>query len=339
MAQGKTGVLLLNLGTPKSTKTSDVRKYLREFLMDYRVIDINPIGRWFLINGIIAPFRSPKSAIEYRKLWTPEGSPLLTNGLALKEKVQESLGKEYVVEFAMRYQEPSYKEVLEKFNNKGFTSIVVLPLYPQYASASTGSTIEAINNEISKWPIIPTIKTISNFVDNELFTDAITELGNVHWKSGEYEHVVFSYHGLPERQILKGSCEGYCQLGNCCSTYHNKNYYCYRAQCFETTRRVAAKMGLNESQYSVCFQSRLGREEWIKPYIDDKLSEIREKGIKRVLAFSPAFVADCLETTIEIGEEYHEKFLAMGGEKWQLVDSLNIHPKWIECVEDLVKNA
>ena len=311
MGAGKIGVLLLNLGTPKSTKTSDVRSYLREFLMDYRVIDINPIGRWFLVNGIIAPFRSPKSAIEYRKLWTPEGSPLLTNGLALKEKVQEKMGNDYVVEFAMRYQEPSIKSVMETFNNRGFSSVVILPLYPQYASASTGSTIEAVNKEMANWPIIPTTKTISNFPNNELFTDAFTELGNVHWKSGEYEHVVFSYHGLPERQILKGSCGGHCQLGSCCNSYSSKNSHCYRAQCFETTRKIVAKMGLSKSQHSVCFQSRLGREEWIKPYIDSKISEIIDRGIKRVLAFSPAFVSDCLETTIEIGEEYNDKFLEM----------------------------
>lgn len=339
MTEGKTGVLLLNLGTPKSTKTSDVRKYLREFLMDYRVIDINPVGRWFLVNCIIAPFRSPKSAAEYKKVWTKDGSPLLTHGIALKEKMQGTLGDNYVVELGMRYQEPSIKTALETFKNKGFNKLIVVPLYPQYASATTGSTIEAVHKEMANWQIIPTVKTVNNFVENDLFSTTFAELGNKHWKSGEYEHIVFSYHGLPERQIKKGSCEEYCKLDKCCNSYHSKNYYCYRAQCFETTRRIASKMGLNESEYTVCFQSRLGRDEWIKPYIDDTLPQLREKGIKKVLAFSPAFVADCLETTVEIGEEYKHQFLEMGGERWQLVESLNTHPLWVECLENIVKNA
>ncbi len=334
----KKGVLLLNLGTPDSTKVSDVRKYLREFLMDKRVIDINPIGRWFLVNGIIAPFRAPKSAEEYRKVWTPEGSPLMVWGVKLKHALQEKLGNEYLVELGMRYQNPSIKKALETFKNKGFEELVVIPLYPQYASATTGSTIEELHEIMKSWQVIPNLKIISNFVDNPLFIEACAEVAQPYLEKENYDHFVFSYHGLPERQIHKASCENYCQLSeNCCGKYHSKNYFCYRAQCFETTRLLAKKLNISENQYTVCFQSRLGKDEWIKPYIDTTIDDLHKKGVKKVLAFSPAFVADCLETTIEIGEAYKEKFEHGGGDFWQLVESLNIHPKWIACLEDLVK--
>lgn len=337
MSNIKKGVFLINLGTPDSTKTKDVRKYLKEFLFDWRVIDIPAIPRWILVNGIIGPFRAPKSAAEYKKVFTERGSPLLYLTEDLGEKVQESLGDDYVVSVGMRYQNPSIKKGLEKLKDKGLQEIIVIPLYAQYASATTGSTIEAVTNEMKDWQIIPNLRFVSNFTDNDDFISAWEDVA-IKYMDKKYDHYVFSYHGLPERQIKKGSCDGYCQLGSCCNSYHSKNYYCYRAQCFETTRRVAKKLGLEEKDYTVCFQSRLGKDPWIKPYIDDTVDELIENNHKNVLVFSPAFVSDCLETTVEIGVEYKEEFLEKGGESWTLVESLNTNEKWIECLHNMVSN-
>lgn len=336
MAKATKGVLLINLGTPDSTKTSDVRKYLREFLFDARVIDIPAVPRWLLVNLIIGPFRAPKSAKEYRKVFTEKGSPLLYLSEELTQKVQHSLGDDYIVSLGMRYQSPSLETALAPLKDKGLKEITVIPLYAQYASATTGSTIQAVNEIINTWQIIPSIRFISNFVDEPKFIEAWVDVAKTYMHKA-YDHYVFSFHGLPERQIKKGSCDGYCQLSDkCCSNYNQKNYYCYRAQCFETARRVCASLGIEEKDYSVCFQSRLGRDPWIQPYIDDTLDQLIEHNHKNVLVFSPAFVSDCLETNIEIGEEYKEQFLEKGGESWQLVESLNTNPKWVECLHHLV---
>ncbi|MCU0431590.1 MAG: ferrochelatase [Cytophagaceae bacterium] len=333
----KTGVLLVNLGTPDSPATGDVRKYLREFLMDYRVLDINPIGRFFLVNGIIAPFRAPKSAKVYKQLWEDRGSPLKFYGEDVRDLVQQALGDDYVVRLGMRYQSPSIPSAMADFKAQGIPKIVVVPLFPQYASASTGSATEEVMKEISSWNIIPQVSIISKFFDHPLFIQAFAEIGKKYLEQHHYDHIVFSYHGLPERQILRGSVQNYCQLGNCCGKYHQKNSHCYRAQCFETSRLLASAMGISEENYTNCFQSRLGKTPWIKPYADDIIPELAKKGKKKVLFFSPSFVADCLETTIEGGVEYKELFEENGGEHWQLVESLNKHPRWIECLIDLVK--
>ena len=333
----KKGVLLVNLGTPDSTKVSDVRKYLREFLSDKRVIDIPAVPRWMLVNLIIAPFRAPKSAAEYRKLFTERGSPLKYYTEDLLDPMRELLGDEYVVEYAMRYQSPSIESGLYKLNEENVSSIHVIPLFPQYASATTGSIIDKVMEITKTWQIIPEIKFTSQFLEDDKFLEVIAKNGRRWMKKTEYDHFVFSYHGLPERQIRKGSVGNQCQLGSCCSKFHERNQFCYRAQCFHTTRLVAEKLGLSEDQYTVCFQSRLGKDPWIKPYTEDVLKELAKNGKTRVLAFSPAFVSDCLETTIEVGEEYKEKFEEAGGEQWDLVESLNDDPLWIESLAGLVK--
>jgi ferrochelatase len=333
----KTGVLLVNLGTPDSTKTSDVRKYLREFLMDWRVIDIPFLNRWMLINFIIAPFRAPKSAHEYKKLWEEKGSPLLFHGIELQKLVQEALGPDYVVGFGMRYQNPSIEKAVEIFKDKGIEKLIVLPLYPQYASASTGSSIEEVMKVIGQWQVIPELKIISNFCDHPLFIKAFAALGRKYMAQQDFDHIVFSYHGIPERQILKASVKTQCQLGTCCMSYHARNKYCYRAQCYETTRLLVEELGLEEGSYSVAFQSRLGKTPWIKPYADHRIEELAKEGKKKILFFSPSFVADCLETTIEGGQEYRDLFLDNGGEHWQLVESLNTTPEWVACIRDMVE--
>ncbi|WP_144606240.1 ferrochelatase [Algoriphagus algorifonticola] len=335
---GKIGVLLVNLGTPDSTKTGDVRKYLREFLMDGRVIDFPFIPRWMLVNLIIAPFRAPKSAKEYRKLWTDRGSPLLFHTEDLKEKLVAKLDtEEYLVSMAMRYQSPSIESGLKELMDAKVRKIIVLPLFPQYASATNGSVIDRVMEIARGWQIIPEISFINNFVEHPLFIQAWEELGKEMMQQDHYHRYLFSYHGLPERQIRKGSVDNYCKLGACCNKYGPKNQFCYRAQCFHTTRLVAAKLGLPEDKVMTCFQSRLGKDPWIKPYTEDVIKELAELGVKKVLVFSPAFVADCLETTVEVGEEYKEEFEELGGEKWDLVPSLNSTDTWVDCVKDLVE--
>lgn len=337
----KTGVLIVNLGTPDSPNTPDVRKYLREFLMDGRVIDIPVAFRWMLVNLIIAPFRSPKSAKTYQELWEDRGSPLKFYGEDVEAMLQKELGEEFEVKLAMRYQSPSLDVVLEQFRNSGYQKIIVIPFFPQYASATTGSVYEKVMKIVSQWQIIPEIKFVNTYYDHPKFIEHFTTAARNYMASHEYDYFIFSYHGVPERQIRKGDCTGKtCNFGSCCDTIHSFNQYCYRAQCHETTRLMVKELGLKEGTYLTTFQSRLGRDPWIQPYTEDTIKRLAKEGKKSVLAFSPAFVADCLETTIEVGEEYKEVFEELGGEHWQLVESLNNSPIWVELLKDLVtKNS
>lgn len=337
---GKTGVLIVNLGTPDSPSVPDVRKYLREFLMDGRVIDFPYIPRFLLVNGIIAPFRAPKSAKIYKQLWTEVGSPLKHYGYVVERELQQALGDDYVVKLAMRYQSPSIDAGLADFQRMGLTDLVVIPFFPQYASASTGSVYEKVMDILKTWQVMPKLRFVNRFLEHPKFIEAFVQAGRKYLAERPYDHVLFSYHGLPERQIRKGDVtKDVCRFGDCCGSLTAMNQHCYRAQCFETTRRIVRDLGLKEGTYTTCFQSRLGRDPWIKPYTDDIIKELAGKGVKSILAFSPAFVSDCLETTIEVGEEYKEIFEERGGEHWQLVESLNDNPLWIETLVDLVKTA
>ncbi len=334
----KTAVLLINLGTPDSPSTANVRKYLTEFLNDPRVIDISAIGRFLLVNAIIVPFRSPKSAKLYRHIWTDDGSPLLIHTKNLSAKLQASLGDNYIVEYAMRYQHPSIASALENLRKQKPSKIIVIPLYPQYASSSTGSTIEKLFDELKKWEVIPSVNIISKFYDDENYIASFVEEGRKH-NLAEYDHVLFSYHGLPERHIRKGAAHygsDYCQLSDkCCSSINRSNQYCYRANCFYTTREIAKQLGLSSDKYTVCFQSRLDNK-WVKPFSDDVIKEKAKQGIKKMLVFSPAFVADCLETIHEIGTEYNDLFREYGGEKIELVKSLNSNDTWVNALKQMV---
>ena len=328
------GILLVNLGTPDSAKVPDVRKYLREFLMDKRVIDIPFFNRWMLINFIIAPLRSPKSAKEYERLFDEKGSPLKYYGYEVRDKLRELISeKGYQVELSMRYQTPTIQEGLDTLKN--CESIHVIPLFPQYASASTGSVQDKVMEIVKDWQIIPDIKFTSRFFEEELFLETIVDRAKELMAKTNYDHFLFSYHGIPERQISKGSIGNQCKFGDCCNTLHKNNRYCYRAQCFATTRLLVERLGLSEKQYSVSFQSRLGKTPWIKPYTDVVLEILAEQGVKKVLAFSPSFIADCLETTVEVGETYNEDFIKAGGEQWDLVPSLNAEDKWVQCLEKM----
>jgi ferrochelatase len=306
--------------------------------MDPRVIDINPIGRFFLVNFIITTFRSPKSAKLYKEIWNANGSPLLYYTRRQKELLQEKLGADYHVEFAMRYQNPSIESVLRTMNSPGINKIKVIPLFPQYASASTGSVHEEIMRIISKWQVIPEIEFINSYHDDEQMIQAFAE-NAIKYNPSSFDHILFSFHGLPERQIRKADSVNHCRPDSlqsdsfCCAAVTDKNPFCYRAQSFATARLLAERMNIPQEKYTVCFQSRLGRAEWIKPYTSEVLAERAKKGNKRLLVFAPAFTSDCLETIYEIGTEYHHLFQSFGGEKVQMVESLNEHPLWIEALE------
>ena len=331
----KIGVLLINLGTPDSPSVSDVRKYLYEFLNDPRVIDIPWLLRILLVNLIIVPFRSPKSAKIYKQLWRENGSPIIIYGNSVKDKLQKELNSDFEVEIAMRYQNPGIEEVLERMKKKAYQKIIIIPLFPQYASASTGSAVEKAMKIISKWWVIPEIKIISQFYDNEGFINTIIERTK-NYNLNEYDHILFSYHGLPLRQVDKVYDDGKpCAEHNCENEITNANKFCYKAACYATTRLLAAKLQLPKDAYTVCFQSRLDKK-WLEPFTDKIIIEKAEKGAKKILVFSPAFVADCLETIVEIGIEYQKLFVDHGGEKIQLVESLNDHPLWIETLKQMV---
>jgi protoporphyrin/coproporphyrin ferrochelatase len=330
-------VLLVNLGTPDSPEVPDVRRYLREFLMDGRVLDVPFALRWALVNLVIAPFRSPKSAKVYKELWTERGSPLKFYGEDLRDLLQNQLGEGYKVALAMRYQNPGIEKTLNELKALNPEQIVVVPLFPQYASASSGSVYEKVMEVLTGWQTIPQVQLVGSFFQHPLFLEAFAQIGQKHIEQHDYDYFLFSYHGLPERQIRKGDDTGTCLKDGCCDSLHPANRLCYRGQCFETTRLLAQKLNLPEGKYGTSFQSRLGRDPWIKPYTDNVLKQLAGEGKKNILTFSPSFIADCLETTIEIGEEYRELFEENGGEHWQLVESLNVHPLWVEALTEIVK--
>jgi protoporphyrin/coproporphyrin ferrochelatase len=334
----KKGVLIVNLGTPDSPSVSDVRKYLDEFLMDGRVIDINSFSRTLLVKGIIVPFRGPKSARTYQKIWTENGSPLMYYSARAAELLQEKLGPDYQVELAMRYQNPSIESALQKLKLGGVSSIRVIALFPQYASATTGSVHEKVMNIVRTWQSIPDISFVNSFHDDELMVRVFAENGKKYLPE-TFDHILFSFHGLPQRQLRKADITGnHClKAPDCCATLTGANQFCYSAQSYNTARLIAEQLNIPAEKYTVSFQSRLGRDPWAQPYTSEVIHDLAGKGVKRILVFCPAFVADCLETIYEIGEEYDEEFRELGGEKVQLVESLNDDPQWIEALARMAR--
>lgn len=341
MAQ-KTGLLLLNLGTPDKPETPEVRKYLRQFLSDPRVIDINAVGRWLLLNLLILPFRPAKSAEAYREIWTDEGSPLLLFTKALSDAVQQKLGDRLKVCYAMRYQNPSIGKAMRAFRDEGMERIIVFPLYPQYASSSTGSCLEEVYREAGSFWNVPNISVIPPYYDHAEFLKCLAQvtretLGDV----DRYDRFMFSFHGLPERQILKSEIApgNHCLKDKtCCDRMVQANTYCYRAQSFATARGLAKELGLSDDRYEVGFQSRLGRTPWIQPYTDLRFSAMPGEGVKKLAVVVPSFSADCLETIEEIGIRGQELFQEAGGDQLDLVPCLNAHPAWVDCVTRMVEN-
>jgi len=333
------GVLLANLGSPDAPRTPEVRRYLREFLSDPRVIDIPAVPRWLLLNLFILPFRPRKSAEAYRKVWMEDGSPLLVHGNALRHELEARL--DLPVALGMRYGKPPIADAMRALRARGVDRIVVLPLYPQIASASSGAVLEKVFAEAGRAQNVPDLVTVPAFFDDAGFIAAWEAVGRPVLERLKPDHVLFSFHGLPERQIRKADASGsHCLThATCCDALGSVNRNCYRAQCFATARKVAEAFGLGPDRYTVAFQSRLGGDPWIKPYTDHLLREFPSKGVKRLVVFCPAFVADCLETLEEIGLRGRDTFLAAGGDTFAMAPSLNATPRWVEAVADLVRKA
>lgn len=331
------GVLLINLGTPDAPQSGPVRTYLREFLSDPRVIDINPVGRKLLLEAVILPLRPAKSAKAYRLVWTREGSPLLVESLALAARVRETLG--IPVELGMRYGNPSIASALQKLVGARVDRIAVAPLYPQYSSAATGSSLEEVFRQAGKLDVVPNLSTVPPFHDDVGFIEAFALQGEPVIAREKPDHVLFSFHGLPERHVRRTDPTGrHClQSADCCDSMVDANRDCYRAQCFATARALAARLALSPQGWTVSFQSRLGRTPWIKPYTDLVLPELAARGVKRIAVFCPAFVADCLETLEEIGLRARDQWLGLGGESLALVPSLNASPGWVSALTALLQ--
>jgi ferrochelatase len=338
-AAPETGVLLVNLGTPDAPRAPEVRTYLREFLSDPRVLDIGGLARTALLELVILPRRPAASAEAYAKVWTDEGSPLLVFSQALATGVQEQLGPSFVVKLAMRYGSPSIGSGLAALRDSGCDRLVVFPLYPHYASSSTGSTLEAIYRACATDWNTPFLSVVPPFYDHPRFIDSFVAVARPVLDELAPDHVLFSYHGLPERQIRKSDPTGaHCfASASCCDAMVAANRNCYRAQCYATTRALASALALAPERHSTSFQSRLGRTPWIKPYTDQVLPELAKSGVRRLAVLCPAFVADCLETLEEIGLRARADFLAAGGEDLRLVPSLNATPGWIDAVTAFVR--
>lgn len=336
---GAAGVLLVNLGTPDAPTPREVRRYLREFLSDPRVLDMPALSRWLLLEGVILRVRPRRSAEAYTKVWGPEGSPLLVHGRALRDAVAKALGPAHPVELAMRYGAPAIGEGLARLVGAGARKIVVLPLFPQYASSSGGSAAARVMDEAGKLWNVPPIEILGEFPDDPGFIAAFAAVTQESLAGYDAEHWLMSYHGLPERHVRKSDPSGtHClATASCCDVVVEANRRCYRAQCFATTRALAAALGLAPGSFSMAFQSRLGRTPWIKPYTDEVLPELARGGVKRLAVLCPSFVADCLETVEEIGLRARDQWCEAGGESLRLVPSLNAHPRWVEAVVAMLR--
>lgn len=327
----KKGLLLINLGTPNSTKSSDIKRYLRQFLTDKRVIDIPTIIRYFLVYGLIVPFRSKNTAHAYKSIWTDQGSPLMTYSKELVVKTQQAIGADYKVALGMRYGTPSIEQALHEL--KRCDEITVLPLYPQYSSAATGSSIAEVMRILSQEQVIPSLHIIRDFYNYPAYITSLSAVVRNHLSNEA--HLLFSYHGIPERHIIKGGCDSICLQD--CGSMIQKNQACYRAQCFETSRLLAKELKLSSAQYTTAFQSRLGKNPWIKPYTDELLSELIRRGVKNLAVACPSFTVDCLETEEEIGIRMREQWMQLGGEHFTLIPCLNDSQPWINCILSMMK--
>ena len=334
------GILLINTGSPEAPDTVRTRAYLRQFLSDPRIIDIAPAARWALLNFIILPFRPRRSAHAYRQVWTDQGSPLLVHSASVREALREVL-PHAEIEIAMAYGRPSVPDTLRALLEKRVERIIVVPMFPQYASATVGSVLELVYSTCAKYRNVPALAVVPPFYDDPGFLDAWAEVARPQLDEFEPSHILLSYHGLPERQIRKCDPSGtHClQSETCCDRFQENNPDCYRAQCLATTRGIVKRLGYPEDDFTVSFQSRLGRDPWLSPATDAEVVRLAQQGIKRLAIISPAFVVDCLETLEEIGLRAKEDFLKSGGEAFELVASLNTHPAWISALSRMIGRA
>lgn len=339
--RSKTGVLLIQVGTPASPATRDVRRYLREFLSDPRVLDMPSAARFLLLNAVILPFRPKESAAAYRKIWSDAGSPLTIHTTELARAVQARLGADYHVLPAMRYQQPSLATALDDLARNGCTSVVLMPMYPQHASASTGTSLaKAFDLLGERFNVMP-VATVPAFFGDAGFLDAQAAIARPVLQDFQPDHVLFSYHGLPEKQVQQSDLSSaHCLASDaCCEQISKANHFCYRAQSFATTRGLVERLGLSEDRCSTSFQSRLKGQAWIQPHTDVVLPELATRGIKRLAVLTPSFVADCLETIEEIGIRAADQWESLGGSVFVRVPCVNASPEWADAVAALVRSA
>lgn len=325
-------VLLMNLGSPDSTNVPDVKKYLQQFLMDERVIDKSWLVRSLLVKGIIVPFRAPKSAEAYKTIWTKEGSPLVVMTKRLQAALQQEI--EHPVEIAMRYGNPSPETAFDNIlkNHPQVTEVIAVPLYPHYAMSSFETAVEYAKEIHAKNNYLFNLDFIPPFYNNPDYLEALAENTRPYLQE-DYDHILFSYHGVPARHILKSDVTGnHClQSPDCCSTSSAVHQFCYRHQVITTTLEVTKLLNIPKDKYSISFQSRLGKG-WLTPFTDIRLEEMPKEGIKNLKVICPAFVSDCLETLEEIAIRGKEIFINAGGEKFEMIPCLNVNPAWVNAL-------
>ena len=336
-SNSRKGIVLMNLGSPDSTKVRDLRRYLDEFLMDERVIDKPWLFRALLVKGIIVPFRAPKSAEAYEKIWTEEGSPLIVHTIHLQKALQSRIQEP--VEIAMRYGNPTPEAAYEKLLQKqpDLSEVIVLPLYPHYAMSSYETGVEYMKEVYNKKKYSFKLSFIPPFYNEENYLNALAE--NIRpYLQQKHDHILFSYHGIPERHIRKSDVTGcHClETENCCEVASPAHQFCYRHQVKTTTKLVTEKLGIPRDKYSISFQSRLGKG-WLTPFTDFRLAEMPKEGIKNLLILCPAFVSDCLETLEEIAMRGKEIFMLAGGESFTMIPCLNTHQLWVDAVENYMR--
>lgn len=330
------GLLLVNLGSPDSPSVPDVRRYLGEFLMDGRVLDIPYPVRWFVVHAFILPSRPKQSAEAYHAIWQPEGSPLVVSGRKTREALQSRL--DFPVELAMRYQNPSIPDAITKLRDRGVEDLLVIPLFPHYAMSSFETAVERVKAVAARLAPRMTLRIQPPYYAEPDYINALVASARPRLERG-CDHLLFSFHGLPERHLHKSDPTGaHClRVDHCCETDSEAHRTCYRAQCFKTVQAFVRAAGV--TRYSVSFQSRLGKDPWLRPYTDLELQRLAREGVQRLVVICPAFIADCLETLEEIGLRGRDSFLAAGGKEFDLIPCLNEHPVWIEALLNMVRRA
>jgi protoporphyrin/coproporphyrin ferrochelatase len=334
----KRAIVLMNLGSPDSTEVKDVKRYLDEFLMDERVIDKPWLLRALLVKGIIVPFRAPKSAEAYKTIWTEKGSPLIV----ISKELGDALKKEIPdpVFIAMRYGNPGVKDAFDEIVNNypGIEEVIAVPMYPHYAMSSYETAVVSAEDIYRKGNYNFRLTTIKPYYNNEDYINALAESIRPFIET-DYDQVLFSYHGVPERHILKGDITGnHClTVADCCDVPSPAHQYCYRHQCWTTTKLVTERLGIPKEKYGFSFQSRLGKDPWLQPYTSKRLAELPKEGVKKVVVACPAFVSDCLETLEEIAIEGREIFMHNGGEAFEIIPCLNVHPLWVAALSKWIR--
>lgn len=333
---GKSAVLLLNVGSPDAPTPAALRRYLRTFLDDPRVVDLPAIVRKILVHLIIVPFRAPKSAKLYERIWTADGSPLLVHTRAQAQGLRTRLADTQVV-YAMRNGNPSIADVVRQLLADAVSEIVVVPLFPQYASASSGTAVAEFYRELARYPFVPAVRVVGPFFDNAAYLDCVADDIRTTLPRVAADYLLFSYHGLPVRQLHAAArtSGGACRLADCCNSIHPGNHGCYRAQCLATSRALAARVP--DIRSSTAFQSRLKGAEWMQPYTDATAIELARQGVRRLAIACPSFISDCLETVSEIGIELRDEFIRAGGKELTLVPCPNDDPAWLEVLADLAR--